>query len=310
MRIVVAGNETNQETWTVPEIAVASRRRRGLLPRSLVHVFGLAMVAGLVLTGTFAPWLAPEDPLTQDVRTRLRPPAFMAEGSWDHPLGTDQLGRDVLSRLIHGSRVSLLVGFFSVAFSGALGVTAGLVSGYGGGGYDLALMGIADAQLAFPFILLALAVIAALGPGLNNVILVLAINGWVVFARLVRGITLSVKEKDFVEAARALGAGSGRIMYRHVLPHVLSPVIILANLQFGFLILAEASLSFLGMGVSPPTPTWGNMISEARNHVWDAPWLSVIPGLALVVTVLGFTYFGDWLRIVLDPKYRGTRALR
>ncbi|MGQ0568516.1 MAG: ABC transporter permease [Armatimonadota bacterium] len=281
-------------------------RARYIIGRgSPVHMVGLMVVLGLVVAAVFAPCLAMHDPLLQDVRRRLGPPVWSPGGTWDHPLGTDQLGRDLLSRLIYGSRISLLVGFFSVVVGGLIGVSAGLVSGFLGGIHDVIVMGVADAQLAFPFILLALAVMVALGPGLRNVIIVLALSGWVVFARLVRGITLSVKEKDFVEAARSYGAGSGRIMLRHVLPHVLSPVIVLANLQLGFLILAEAALSFLGLGLNPPTPTWGNMISDGRNYVWDAPWLSIFPGIALVFTVLGFTYFGDWLRMRLDPKYRG-----
>ncbi len=277
---------------------------RRLFAGKALHLLGVLIVLVLIITGLLAPWLAPKDPLAQDVRTRLRPPVWGRGGTWVHPLGTDQLGRDVLSRLIYGSRVSLLVGFFSVIIGGAIGLITGLSSGYLGGAYDTVIMGVADAQLAFPFILLALAIMAALGPGLTNVIIVLSISGWVVFARLVRGITLSAKEKDFVEAARAVGAGPVRIIGVHVLPQVLSPVIVLANLQLGYLILAEAALSFLGIGINPPTPTWGNMISDGRNYIWEAPWLSVLPGIALVLTVLGFTYFGDWMRVRLDPKYR------
>jgi peptide/nickel transport system permease protein len=279
---------------------LASRQRA-------VHVLGAAIVVSLVITGVLAPWLAPRDPLAQDVTIRLLPPVSSLNGTWQYPLGTDQLGRDVLSRLIYGSRITLLVGFFSVVIGGLIGILGGLASGYLGGVCDIVIMGIADAQLAFPFILLALAVMAALGPGLRNVIIVLSATGWVVFARLVRGITLSVKEKDFVEAARACGADSVRIMRGHVMPYVLSPVIVLANLQLGALILAEAALSFLGVGINPPTPTWGNMISDGRNYMWDAPLLSVLPGVALILSVLGFTYFGDWLRMTLDPKSRSAQ---
>lgn len=263
-----------------------------------------------MVSGICAPWLAPHDPVAQDVRIRLQPPVWVEGGTWKHFLGSDPLGRDVFSRLIYGSRVSLMVAVFSVLIGGLVGVTMGLVSGYIGGAYDIVIMGIADAQLAFPFLLLALAVMAAFGPGITNVIIVLALDGWVVFGRLVRGITLSVRERDFVEAARASGAGPIRTMRVHILPHVLSPVIVLANLQLGYMILTEAALSFLGVGINPPTPTWGNMISDGRNYIWEDPWLSVIPGVVLVLSVLGFTYFGDWLRVRLDPKYRGAAGPR
>lgn len=272
-----------------------------------VHVLGLVIVAALVVTGLLGPEISPKDPLAQDVTIRLLPPVWIHGGTWQYSLGTDQLGRDVLSRIIFGSRITLVVAFFSILIGGTIGTICGLLSGYLGGAYDIAVMGIVDAQLAFPFILLALAVIAALGPGLRNVIIVLSATGWVVFARLVRGITLSVREKDFIEAAQACGAGRLRIMRRHVLAFVLSPVIVLASLQFGYLVLAEAALSFLGVGINPPTPTWGNMISDARDYMWDAPWLSILPGVALMICVLGFTYFGDWLRMSLDPKSRAAR---
>ena len=292
-----------------PAVAPAGRGPRRTLTRQRpVHVLGLAIVAALVMTGTLGPRISPHDPLAQDVVVRLLPPAWLDGGTWQHPLGTDQLGRDVLSRIIFGSRVALLVAVFSILIGGTIGTVCGLLAGYLGGAYDIAVMGIVDAQLAFPFILLALAVIAALGSGLRNVIIILSATGWVVFARLVRGITLSVREKDFIEAAQACGAGRWRIMRRHVLVFVLSPVIVLASLQLGYLVLAEASLSFLGVGINPPTPTWGNMISDARNYMWDAPWLSVFPGVALMLSVLGFTYFGDWLRMSMDPKSRGARG--
>ena len=204
--------------------------------------------------------------------------------------------------MVYGARVSLLVGIVSVVISGTLGVTLGLMTGYFGGWFDDVLMRIADVQLAFPFILLMLAVLAVIGPGLRNLILVLGVTGWVTYARVVRGQVLSLREKEFIEAARSIGARSRRIIFRHIMPNVLGPVIVVASFAVASTIISEASLSFLGLGVKPTTPTWGMMLSEGREYVRNAWWLTTLPGLAIAFTVLGINLLGDWLRDVLDPR--------
>lgn len=275
------------------------------LRRNGLYGLGIAMTSLVILVAILAPILSPHDPIFQDAKIRLKPPAWAEGGSREYPLGTDQLGRDILSRLLYGARVSLIVGTIAVFLSGTVGVVLGLVSGYLEGRVDTLIMGVADAQLAFPGVLLAIAVIAVLGPSFRNLLIVLTVSGWVGFARLVRGTTLSVKQVDFVLASRSVGATDIRIIFHHILPHVITPVLAIANIRVCMMILAESSLSFLGLGVQPPTPTWGSMISDGRVYIWQAPWLSIFPGLAIVFTVLGFTYLGDWLRVVLDPKYRG-----
>ncbi len=271
--------------------------------RNILHSLGIAMTTVVVLVAILAPLLSPHDPTLQDAKIRLSPPIWAEEGSPDFPLGTDQLGRDLLSRIFFGARISLIVSICAVLLAGMFGVILGLISGYLEGSAETLIMGIADAQLAFPSVLLAIAIIAILGPSFTNVLLVLTISGWVIFARLVRGTTLSVKQTDFILASRSVGTPGQRIIFRHILPHVITPVIAVANIQVGQMILAESALSFLGLGVQPPTPTWGGMISDGRVYIWQAPWLSIFPGLAIVFTVLGITYLGDWLRVSLDPKY-------
>lgn len=280
-----------------------SRGRRYSSPLG-AHVFGFLLVAGVAAFSFVGPSLIAHDPLAQDVSRRLMAPVWEA-GRADHLLGTDHLGRDILARLALGGQVSLTVGFVAVAVAGVLGLLVGLISGYVGGWLDTLLMGIADAELAFPFILLAIAVIVALGPSLQNVIIVLGLTGWVAFARPVRGMTFSVREKEYVEAARAVGAPPIRIIRKHIFPQVLPTAIVIANLQFAQMILSEAALSFLGLGVQPPFPSWGSMVSDGRNYIWENPWLIVLPGLCISATVLGITYTGDWARRTLDPKYRG-----
>jgi len=273
--------------------------------RKRAGVIGLAIVLLNVVVALSAPVLAPHDPLDQDVARRLLPPAWLAGGGAEHLLGTDQLGRDILSRVIHGSRISLLIGLLSVVLSLPVGVGLGLLAGYFTGRLDDITMRIADVQLAFPFILLAITIAGVLGPSPRNVILILAVGGWVVYARLARGQALSLREKEFIEAARGLGGGSFRILFRHMLPNVISPIIVVGTFGVAQMILLESSLSFLGLGVQPPTPSWGGMVSEGRDYVGSAWWLSAVPGLAIVVTVLGANLFGDALRRSLDPRLRG-----
>lgn len=284
-------------------------RRKGLAfvlswaSSNVLHALGITMTLLVIFVALLAPLISPHDPTLQDSKIRLSPPAWAEEGSTEFPLGADNLGRDLLSRIFFGARISLIVSICAVLLAGLFGVILGLLSGYLEGRFETLIMGVADAQLAFPSVLLAIAIIAVLGPSFGNVLLVLTISGWVIFARLVRGTTLSVKQTDFILASRSVGTPDYRIIFRHILPHVVTPVIAVANIQVGQMILAESALSFLGLGVQPPTPTWGGMISDGRVYIWQAPWLSIFPGMAIVFTVLGITYLGDWLRIVLDPKY-------
>jgi ABC-type dipeptide/oligopeptide/nickel transport system permease subunit len=266
---------------------------------------GGVVVAGVALVAALAPVLAPHDVAAFDLLHRLAPPAWDAGGAWAHPLGTDPLGRDVLSRMIHGARTSLAVAGAAMLVAAALGILLGLVSGYAGAWADALIMRVADIQLSFPYLLLAIAVMALLKPSLANLIIVLVLRSWVVYARLIRVVTLSAREREFVTAARGLGAGSARIVFRHLAPNVVGPSIVVSSFQLAELIIVESSLSFLGLGVQPPTPSWGSMVSEGRAYITNAWWLSAFPGLAIVLTVLGANLFGDALRRALDPRLRG-----
>jgi peptide/nickel transport system permease protein len=252
--------------------------------------------AGFLVPALLAPWLAPYDPRAVDLGAALETPSA---GHW---LGTDEQGADILSRLLYGARISLLVGAATVALSATLGVTIGLVAGYLGGWWDQALMRIVDVLLAFPGLLLAIALVAVLGPGLTNVVIALAALGWTGFARLVRGQVLWIKELEYVLAAQATGASDFRVMASHVLPNVLSPVIVQASFAVAGAILAEASLSFLGLGVPVGVPSWGAMLSEGKHVLLEAPHVSMAPGLAIMAVVLGFNLFGDALNDALDPR--------
>ncbi len=286
--------------------APVARRPRARSLRSLVRnrgaLIGMIVLIANVVAAVFAAWVAPMDPLDQDIARRLMPPAWLDGGSAEHVLGTDQLGRDILSRIIHGSRISLLIGFLSVAISLPLGVAIGLVSGYAGGRFDDVMMRLADVQLAFPFILLAITIAGVLGPSPRNVIVILAIGGWVVYARITRGQVLALREKEFIEAARSLGVPHTGIMLRHILPNVLTPVIVVGTFAVAQMILLESSLSFLGLGVQPPTPSWGGMLNDGRGYITLAWWLTTFPGAAIMITVLGLNFLGDWLRDLLDPR--------
>ena len=263
------------------------------LKKHRLAMIGAAIILALVLIAVLAPFIAPHDPVEQNLGNRLLSPSI------EHPLGTDNLGRCILSRLIHGSRVSLQIGIMVVGIASITGVTLGLIAGYRGGLIDELIMRIVDILLAFPGIILALAIAGILGPSLYNVMLALAVIGWTSYARVVRGSVLSVKEKEFVEAARALGTGEARIMFRHILPNVTAPVIVMATLGMAHVILAAAALSFLGLGAQPPTPEWGSMLNDGRAFMRSAPHLTIFPGLAIMVTVLAFNFLGDALRDIL-----------
>ncbi|WP_219211832.1 ABC transporter permease [Variovorax boronicumulans] len=270
--------------------------------RSHLATLGLAVVLVVVISALFAPWLVPFDPADQDIMQRMLPPLARSDTGALHLFGTDALGRDLLSRLIVGSRVSLLVGVASVLISGVLGVVLGLLAGYDDRHLGRVLMGVADVQLAVPFLVLALAVVAVLGPSLFNLVLVLGVTSWVQFARIVRAEVLVLREREFVQAAQALGASGARLMFRHLLPNVMSSVIVIGSMQVGKMILFEASLSFLGLGVPSDIPTWGGMIADGRTYVSTEWWLSAVPGLAIFITVVGINLLGDRLRDLLDPR--------
>ncbi len=270
-----------------------------------ITAMGLAFVGLVALMAVAAPWLAPEDPVRQSLRARLTPPSLEAPDGRAHLLGTDHLGRDVLSRMIYGSRVSLVVGFAAVLVGGLLGSSLGLVAGFRGGGLDGIIMTIADAQLAFPFILLAIGIIAVLGPSFPTLVVVIGLSGWVSYARILRAQVLSLRSREFVEASQALGGSITRVVLRHVLPNVLSSIVVVATLELARCIVLEATLSFLGLGIQPPTPSWGGMVQEGREYLDSAWWISTCPGIVLMLTSIVVSRTGDWLRDVLDPTLRG-----
>jgi peptide/nickel transport system permease protein len=285
--------------------AIGRRRaHRGLalLRRNRAALVSLFFLALLIVVALLAPWIAPHDPTRQESGQSLRP-GFWA-GNTSFVLGTDLQGRDILSRLIHGARISVIVGLSAVAISVVLGVLTGLVAGFYAGVLGDALMRLADIQLSFPPLLLALALVGVFGPGALNVILVLGVTGWVIYARVVRGRVLGVKETEFVAAARAIGCPDTRLLWRHVLPNSLTPVIVLATLEVATVIIAEASLSFLGVGIQPPTPTWGGMLADGKLYLRNAWWVSTFPGLTITLVVLSINLLGDWLRDALDPRFR------
>lgn len=277
---------------------MAKRSFRKTFLTNFALTSGALITILLVIVALAAPLLAPKDPNWQETSRRLEGP------SDEHLLGLDDLGRDVLSRVIYGARVSLRVGFSVVLIASTVGILLGSIAGYFGGKIDTVIMRISDMLLAFPGILLAIALVAVLGPSMNNVVLALSIAGWVGYARLVRGQILKVREMEFITAAEALGARSPRIILRHLLPNVLSPVIVMATLGLAGAILAEASLSFLGLGVQPPTPSWGAMLTTGRQYLGLANHLAIYPGIAIMLAVMGLNFLGDGLIDALDPKYR------
>jgi peptide/nickel transport system permease protein len=285
---------------TLPGVVAATparaRRRLPLVPLSIIVVF--------VVAGVLAPLLSPADPYAQSLRARFRPPAWDSAGSWANPLGTDRLGRDLLTRIMWGARVSLAAGVVTVLVASAVGAAVGLVAGYYGGRVDATLMRVTDATLSFPIILLALILAVTAGPSFVNVVVAIAVILWARYARIIRGQVLTLMQLDFIAQARLAGAGAWRIITRHLVPNTLNTLVVLVTLQVGYVIIVEASLSFLGAGIPPPTPTWGSMIAEGRDFVTRAWWVSLFPGLAILAVVLAFNLLGDWLRDTLDPRLR------
>ena len=287
------------------EALVASTRLRGSrmaarssILRNPLNVLAIGLIAGFAFCAVFAPLLAPYDPLTQALASRLEPP------SPAHVLGTDQLGRDIASRLLYGARISLFIGVVVVASAGIFGTCIGLVAGYVAGLVDESLMRLTEVFLAFPPLILAMAIAGALGPSLTNAIIAIAAVTWAVYARLARGQILSLRRREFVEAARSIGVHPVRILARHLLPNAVAPLLIQASFDMGAAIIAAAGLSFIGFGAQPPTPEWGVMISEGRNFISTQPWLSLFPGLAILFAVGSFNVLGDGLRDALDPRLR------
>lgn len=289
----------NDEFPSAPNRVTNWRRfRRVFFARGMV-VFGLTVLILLLITAIFAPWLAPHDPYTPGVADSLVKPTIQ------HPLGSDILGRDTLSRLIYGSRTALMVGFVSVAIASVVGITLGLIAGFFGGFLNMFIMRAIDAFMCFPMILLALVIAAVLGGGIHNVIIALSVATIPGYARVTHGLTLSISEKDYIMAQRAMGAGSRRTMFKHILPNALPPLIVLMTMQLGNLILAEAGLSFLGIGIEPPGAAWGAMVSDGYKYLLRSPVLSFAPGLAIMLVVFAFNMVGDGLRDALDPRLRG-----
>ena len=290
---------------TIAVNAPAIRGGAGARRTRRLVIAGGVFVLALAVSALAAPWLAPQDPLRQTLRARLVGPTLQASDGKAHLLGTEHLGRDVVSRVIWGSRVSLLVGFSAVLVGGLLGASLGILAGYRGGFTDSVIMTIADAQLAFPFILLAIGIIAVLGPSFPTLIAVIGLSGWVGYARVLRSQVLVLRSREFVDAIQALGGSVARVIVRHILPNVLSSLVVVATLELARAIVLEATLSFLGLGIQPPTPSWGVMVQEGREYLDSAWWISTFPGLVLMVTSLAVSRTGDWLRDLLDPTLRG-----
>jgi ABC-type dipeptide/oligopeptide/nickel transport system permease subunit len=272
--------------------------------RNLRLVVGAAVIALTVIVAVAAPLIAPYGPLDQAPELNNRPPLWRGDGGELHILGTDPLGRDLLSRTMYGARVSLLIGATAVLLAGSIGVLLGLLAGFIGGVVEMVIMRLVDTLLAIPFVLLAIVSVALFGQDLVGLILILGFTGWLGYARIVRSVVLSLKEMPYVEAARAVGAGPTRLLLRHILPGVWTPVIVVATQQVGTMMIAESSLTFLGIGIPPTIPSWGAMIADGRAYVTLAPWVSIFPGLALTITVLAVYFFGDGLRDLLDPRMR------
>ncbi|MBX3577464.1 MAG: ABC transporter permease [Rhizobiaceae bacterium] len=274
----------------------------GRLLSKKATIVSLVLLLAALFCAMFPTLVAPFDPYNQELVMRLKAPAFLDRGVAGHWLGTDHLGRDILSRIIYGARVTLLVSLLALVVSLVIGVVAGLVAGFLGGRTDAVILRLVDMQLAFPVILLVISIVAVLGPSLTNLIVIMGLSGWPRFARLVRGAVLSVRGLEYVEAARAIGAGKMRVMFRHILPNILSAIIVYSSFELARMILLEATLSYLGLGVQPPEPTWGGMISEGQKYITQAWWVSLFPGIAIATIILVFNMIGDELRDALDPQ--------
>ena len=278
-----------------------------LLWRDRSGVIGVLMFLTVVFAAVFAPLIAPYDPLEQNLRDAKMPPAWYAEGSWEHILGTDNLGRDLLSRVIYGARVSLTVGFFGVLIASTLGLVFGAVAGYLGGRVDAVIMSVVNLILSLPYLLVVVVIAAVLGRSLFNVILIFGITDTPIFARVTRGEVLRIRQSGYVESAISAGAGTVRIIFDHIVPNLIGPLITLATFEMSAMIFYEAGLGFLGLSVPPSVPSWGNMLAAGRKYLTSYPWLSTWPGLAIMWTSLSMNLLGDWLRDVLDPRLRRAR---
>jgi ABC-type dipeptide/oligopeptide/nickel transport system permease subunit len=299
--------ENKVELVTLREAAPPAQEEHGALRRLGRLRWGLAAGGVLLLivaSAVFAPWIAPHDPLAVNIRHRLAAPAWMEGGTAAHPLGTDQVGRDLLSRMIFGGRVSIVVGVTAVLLSASIGVLLGLAAGYVGRRTDWTIMTLVNVMLTFPFVLLALAVISVLGPSLVNMIIVLGVAGWPIYARVVRAETMAIREREFVLAGRALGMSHARIVFRQIVPNLVSAIVVIATLQVAQVIILESFLSFLGLGIQPPTPAWGNMLGEGRVYMLNSWWIATFPGLAIFVTTLVINLMGNALRDWLDPHMK------
>jgi peptide/nickel transport system permease protein len=287
--------------------SAAPEARSAIRSRLLRLRWGLAASAVLLLvvaSAIFAPLISPHDPLSVNIRHRLAPPAWMEGGAPEHLLGTDQVGRDLLSRIIYGGRVSLVIGACAVLIAATIGVLLGLGAGYFGGRIDWTIMTVINVMLTFPFVLLALAVISVLGPSLTNMILVLGVAGWPIYARVIRAETMAIREREFVLAGRALGMSHARIVFRQIAPNLISAIVVIATLQVAQVIIFESFLSFLGLGIQPPTPAWGNMLGEGRVYMLNSWWIATFPGLAIFLTTLVINLMGNALRDWLDPHLK------
>jgi ABC-type dipeptide/oligopeptide/nickel transport system permease subunit len=279
------------------------------LRRDVGGMIGLALFVMLVVSAIFAPWIAPHDPQEQNLSVSKKPPAWSAKGSWEYPLGTDNLGRDLFSRIVYGSRVSLTVGFFGVLIAAGIGLAAGLIAGYVGGRIDGLIMGVVNLILGLPYLLFVVVIAAILGRSLLNVILIFGITDSPLFVRVARGEVLRLRETSYVQAARSIGTRDGQIILSHILPNMLGPLITVATFEMSAMIFYEAGLGFLGLSVPPTSvPTWGNMLATGRQYLTTSPWIATFPGIAIMLASLAMNLIGDWLRDALDPRMRRVRG--
>ena len=307
----MANKETTQTADSMLDVERTFGDRLAYMGRFLWRdrsgIIGLILFLVVVVAAVFAPQFSPYDPLDQNLRDNKMPPAWSEGGSWDHPFGTDNLGRDTLSRILYGTRVSLTVGFFGVLIAGTLGMVVGAIAGYAGGRVDAVIMGFINLVLALPYLLFVVFIASVLGRSLLNVILIFGITDSPIFARVTRGEVLRIRESGYVESAISVGARWGRVLFDHILPNLIGPLITLATFEMSAMIFYEAGLGFLGLSVPPTVPSWGNMLANGRKYLTSSPWIATFPGLAIMFTSLGMNLLGDWLRDVLDPRLRRSR---